>query len=147
MKITIKRLDKSLPLPEYATDGSCAFDMYSRESATIEPKTIVALPSNLIIKTPPEHVLVLAPRSSLAKKKGLTLANGIGVIDQDYCGSEDEIHIQVYNFTDKSVIVERGERIAQGLFLKISRATWNETDKMDEKSRGGIGSTKGYTNQ
>ncbi len=145
LDVKIKRIDPSLPLPEYITAGSCGFDMYSRSEQVIQPGQIVLLPSNLIIETPSDHVLIVAPRSSLARKKGLTMPNSMGIIDQDYSGQKDEIVIQVENITDKPVTVERGERIAQGTFLRMSRATWHETDTMDTESRGGLGSTGGYT--
>lgn len=141
MQIKIKRLDQSLPLPQYHTAGSAAFDLSARMEITIEPKQIARIPSGLIIGTPSGYVLTLAARSSLASKKGLMLANGIGTIDSDYCGPEDEILISVYNFTEKTVTVEKGERIAQGMFLKIEQAEWEEVQEVSQKSRGGFGST------
>lgn len=144
LPVKIKRIDTSLPLPEYITEGSCGFDMYSRVEETIQPREIALLPSNLIIETPPEHVLILAPRSSLAKKKGLVMPNSMGIIDQDYSGEEDEILIQVQNMTDQPVTITKGERIAQGIFLRTDRALWNEVTTMQDISRGGIGSTGGY---
>lgn len=141
MEVLIKRLDKSLPLPQYHTSGSAAFDLSARVETIIEPKQIARIPSGLIIGTPTGYVLTLAARSSLAAKKGLMLANGIGTIDSDYCGPNDEILISVYNFSDKVVTVEKGERIAQGMFLKIEQGEWKEVEEVAEKSRGGFGST------
>ncbi len=141
MQIKIKRLDKSLPLPSYHTAGSAAFDFYARTEIKILPKEIARIPSNLIIGTPKGHVLTIAARSSLASKKGLILANGIGTIDSDYCGPEDEILISVYNFSDKEVIVEKGERIAQGMFIKIEQGEFEDADEVASVSRGGFGST------
>ncbi len=141
MQVLIKRLDKSLPLPRYHTSGSVAFDFSARIESTVRPKQIARIPSGLIIGTPTGYVLTLAARSSLAAKKGLMLANGIGTIDSDYCGPEDEILISVYNFTDQIVTVEKGERIAQGMFLKVEQGEWKEVDEITEKSRGGFGST------
>lgn len=141
MQITIKRIDKDLPLPQYHTSGAAAFDFYSRETLTIEAKTVARIPSNFIIATPTGYFLMVAARSSLASKKGLMLANGIGIIDSDYCGENDEILISVYNFTDQPVVVERGERIAQGTFVKIEQGIWEEVEKMTSKDRGGFGST------
>ncbi len=141
MQIKIKRLDKSLPLPRYHTSGSAAFDLSAASQTTIEPKQIARISSGLIIGTPIGYVLTLAARSSLATKKGLMLANGIGTIDSDYCGPTDEILISVYNFTEQTVIVEKGERIAQGMFLKIEQGEWEEVEEINDKSRGGFGST------
>lgn len=142
MSLTIKRIDKSLPLPEYHTAGAAAFDLYARENTTIPPFKPVLIPANLVIKTPPGYFLMIASRSSTPLKKGLMVANGIGVVDEDYCGDDDEIKVQVLNFTDTDVTVEKGERIAQALLVKISKADeFVEVEKMDEKSRGGFGST------
>ena len=69
------------------------------------------------------------------------MRNSVGIIDQDYAGEEDEIHILLQNLTDTPVTIEKGERLAQGIFVKIETATWQETDIMTELSRGGFGST------
>jgi len=140
MKVKIKRIDKSLPLPEYQTAGACAFDLYAREDTEVQSKEVKLIPSNLIIEAPPGHALILAPRSS-SPKTGLSFPHSIGIIDNDYCGPEDEIKIQVYNFTDNPVKVERGQRIAQGMFVRIDRGEWQETEEMNNKTRGGFGTT------
>jgi dUTP pyrophosphatase len=140
MKVKIGRIDKSLPLPEYHTEGSVGFDMYSRVGTELNPKEVKLLPSNLIVEVPKGYVLLISARSS-SSKRGLRLSNGIGVIDQDYHGPDDEIGILAYNFTDKPVKVEKGERIAQGLILPVERADWEEVDEMGDASRGGFGST------
>ncbi|MFC1598992.1 dUTP diphosphatase [Patescibacteria group bacterium] len=141
MKVKITRIDKSLPLPEYQTKGSVAFDLYSRIELEIKPKELALIPTNLIIKTPKNYMLMIASRSSNPKKLGLLKPHGIGIIDQDYCGAEDEIKVQVYNFTDNAVNIKRGQRIGQAVFLKINKANWDETDQIKTKSRGGFGST------
>ena len=141
MKVKICRIDKDLPLPEYHTKGAVAFDLIAREDTNVPPKEIILIPSNNIIKTPPGFALVLAPRSSMPKKTGLSFPHSIGIIDQDYCGSEDEIKIQVYNFTKKDVMIKKGDRIAQGIFIPIEKAEWKEVDLIKKPSRGGFGST------
>jgi len=141
MQIKIKRIEKDLPLPEYQTPGSVAFDLYSRKDMTIEPKSLGFIPTNLIIKTPPGYALIIVPRSSTPKRKGLSIPHGIGIIDQDYCGEDDELLLQVYNFTNEEVKVERGERVGQAVFLPIEKAEWIEVDQMSSESRGGYGST------
>lgn len=141
MKIKIKRIDTSLPLPEYQTSGAVAFDIYAREPMTIAPKTIARIPTNLIIKIPTGYVLSVVTRSSTPVKKGLLIPHGMGVIDQDYCGENDEILYQVYNFTDEAVTVDRGERVGQAMFLRVDQMEWEEVDAMSEVSRGGFGTT------
>ncbi len=144
MQVNIKRIDTSLPLPEYQTSGAVAFDLYSREDMTIAPKTIALIPTNLIIQTPAGYMLTVVTRSSTPKKKGLLVPHGIGIIDQDYHGEKDEIMLQVYNFTDQEVAIARGERVGQATFVRVDRAQWNEVSEMKPDSRGGFGTT-GHT--
>ena len=140
MKVKIKRVDKALPLPTYQTSGSVGFDIYSRKDMEIKPREIALIPGNIIVETPPGYMLLVALRSSTPRKKGLHKPHGIGVIDNDYCGEGDEVKVQVYNNTDKVVKVEKGERVAQGIFVKVDRFDWDEKDQMG-KTRGGFGST------
>ncbi|MFH1546722.1 MAG: dUTP diphosphatase [Patescibacteria group bacterium] len=141
MKVKIFRLDKTLPLPIYETDGAVGFDLLARETVEILAGEIRLIPSNVIVETPPGFALLITSRSSTPRKKGLTQPHGLGVIDQDYCGSEDEIKIQVLNFTDEAVKIERGEKIAQGLFVRCERAEFEEIEKIENTTRGGFGST------
>lgn len=141
MKVKIKRLDKSLPLPVYETDGSVGFDVIARETVTIEDGTIELIPANIVVEVPKGYMLIVASRSSTPKKKGLTPPHGFGIIDHDYCGPEDEIKIQVYNFSGEPVEIQRGEKIAQGVFVRIDKFEWEEVDEIREESRGGFGST------
>jgi dUTP diphosphatase len=91
---------------------------------------------------PPGYVLGIFARSSTPLKRGLMVANGVGVIDQDYCGPADEVRIQVLNFTAARVQIRKGDRIAQGLFIPCARAHWREAERdLREDSRGGFGAT------
>jgi len=141
MKIKIKRVDDSLPLPKYETAGSVGFDFVAREDTIIEAKKVGMVPGNVVVEVPVGYMLMVSLRSSTPRKKGLLMPHGIGVIDRDYCGPEDEIKVQVYNFTDASVEIKRGDKIAQGIFVRIDKFEWEEVDKIKEKSRGGFGST------
>ena len=138
--VNIKRIDKELPLPIYQTTGSVGFDLYCREETAVAPCTLALLPANVIVQTPPGYMLLLTMRSSTARRKGLLIPNGVGIIDQDYCGEGDELMVSVYNFRDEAVIVERGERVAQGIFVPIARVQWNEVEQVG-MGRGGFGST------
>ena len=140
MKVKIIRIDKTLPLPEYQTEGSVAFDIYTREDAIIGARELKVLPSNLIIAVPKGYMLMLAARSSLAKK-GLRLGNSVGVIDEDYHGPKDEICVSLFNFTDQPVELKKGDRVAQGLVVPIQRVEWEEQEEIKKDSRGGFGST------
>ncbi|MBP6931621.1 MAG: dUTP diphosphatase [Candidatus Pacebacteria bacterium] len=139
MKIKIKRIEKELPLPLYQTTGAVAFDLYSRVDMVVLPKTLVRLPTNVIIETPKGYMLEIKDRSSTLKKKGLLVSTGY--IDNDFCGEADEILLQVYNITDSEVVVEKGERLGQGVFVKIEVAEWEEVDIMEGVNRGGFGTT------
>lgn len=141
MTVKIKRIDKSLPLPIYHTKGSVGFDLVARETTTIKKNEIKLVPLNVIIKTPKGYALHLMSRSSTPLKKGLIVANGVGLIDQDYSGEEDEIKIQFLNISGKTQTVEKGERLGQGVFVKVGVAKFREVSKMSKKSRGGHGST------
>jgi len=140
MQIKITRLRDDVEIPKYQTDGSAAFDLASADEVVVSPKTFKLVPTGLVIGTPPGHVLILAARSSLFKKKGLVLANGIGVVDSDYTGPEDQIFLAVYNQLETEVKIEIGERIAQGMIMPIVRVEFEEGET-GEKSRGGFGST------
>lgn len=142
MLIRIKRIDKTLPLPEYKTEGAAAFDFYTRETIIIPPKGWVKAPTNFIIEIPTDHALIISARSSLAKHyPGLFLANGIGLIDSDFCGPNDEILISLYNFTEKEIMINKGDRIAQGHFKKIERGEFLEVEEIQNRDRSGFGST------
>ncbi len=141
MQMPIKLVDSTLPLPKYETTGAAAFDLYARISLTVPPFQPTIIPLNVVVKIPHGYFLMLSARSSLARKKGLMIANGIGVIDEDYCGDEDEIGLSVINFTQKPVIVEKGERLCQGILVKITLASLRQVSKMTNKSRGGFGTT------
>jgi len=144
MQVRIKRINKDIPLPAYETSGSVGFDILAREDSSIPAKEISMVPSNLIVEVPKGYMLVVASRSSTPMKKGLTPPHGFGIIDHDYCGPEDEIKVLVYNFTDTEVRITRGEKIAQGVFVKIDKFSWEEVDEISLESRGGFGSTGGY---
>lgn len=141
MKVRIQRVDKTLPLPKYETAGSVGFDFIAREDVEIAPKSLALVPGNVIVEIPSNYMLLISLRSSTPRKKGLLMPHGIGVIDHDYCGPQDEIKIQVYNFTDKPVLVNRGDKIAQGIFVHIDKFEWEEVSQIRENSRGGFGST------
>ncbi len=141
MKVEIFRIDSSLPLPKYETKGSFAFDFLSREETVIQPHEIGFVPGNVIVKCPENLALLILPRSSTPRKKSLVFPHSVGLIDQDYHGEKDEILIQVYNFSNDPVTVERGERIAQGLFVRAEQVELDEVHTPGEISRGGFGST------
>ena len=141
MQVHVQRVDGSLPLPKYESAGAVGFDFVTRETTVIAPGAIGLVPGNVIVRVPEGHALLIVPRSSLPRKKGLVCPHSIGVIDHDYHGEKDEILVQVQNVTQQSVTVERGDRIAQGLFVRVDRAEWVEVEGHGKETRGGFGST------
>ncbi len=141
MKVEIFRIDESLPLPKYETKGSFAFDFLARKETVINPHEIGFVPGNVIVKCPKNLALLILPRSSTPRKKSLVFPHSVGLIDQDYHGEKDEILIQVLNFSNEPVTVEKGERIAQGLFVRAEQVELDEVHTPGEISRGGFGST------
>lgn len=129
-----------MPLPEYQTAGAAGFDLTARETVIIKSSAVGYVPLNVAVETPKNHFFILAARSS-THKLGLLPIHGIGIGDSDFHGNEDEYKMPLFNFTKRTVRVERGTRIAQGLFVKFIKADWHEVPKMRNKTRGGFGST------
>jgi len=144
LTVRIHRLDPEVPLPRYETAGAAGFDLSASADVVIPPGGLALVPTGLVIEVPHGHFLGIFARSSTPLRRGLMVANGVGVIDEDYCGPKDEVKVQVLNFTQAPVTVARGDRIAQGLFIPVSRAEWQETDGAPRAgSRGGFGATGG----
>lgn len=140
ISVNVRRVDKSLPLPEYKTQGAVAFDLSARETTTVEPQKIGYVPLNVCVAIPEGYAVFMAARSSL-HKRGLMLGNGVAFMDQDFSGNGDEYKAVLFNFTSESVTVEKGDRIVQGIFLPIAKAEWNEKDDLEGSDRGGFGTT------
>jgi len=142
LSVGIRRLKPHVALPEYQTAGAAGFDLAASEDVRVEPGAVVLVPTGLVIRVPDGYFLAIFARSSTPLRRGLIISNGVGVIDADYCGASDEIKIQVLNVTREIVAVKTGDRIAQGLFIPVARATWQEThDDLRAGSRGGFGAT------
>ena len=140
--LKIKLIDTSLPVPEYHTPGSVAFDVYSRVDVEIEPWKPTIIPLNLVVATPEGHFLMLSARSSTAKRYGLLVANGIGIVDQDYCGDNDELGLSVINFTSERVSIKKGDRVGQATLVSIAKTNgFDVVAHMKQANRGGWGST------
>lgn len=140
IKLDIKRFDLDLPLPEYKSRGAAGIDLYARLSITIGPHQVARVPLNIALGLPPGYFALLTARSSL-HKKGLMMANGVGICDYDYRGDEDEYQAALYNFSDQPVTIDRGERIVQLLILPIDRVQLIEKSSFSQPNRGGFGST------
>jgi dUTP diphosphatase len=139
--VRIKRLAPSVQLPRYESDGAAAFDLAASADVTVEAGQVVLIPTGLIIEVPSGMFLGIFARSSTPLKRGLMVANGVGIVDEDYCGPHDEVKVAVVNFTSAPVRVAAGDRIAQAMLLPVNRVTWEEVDVIRRDSRGGFGST------
>jgi dUTP pyrophosphatase len=137
----ITRLDPSVSIPAYQTAGAAGFDLAASCDMSIQPGEVTLVPTGLVIEVPDGHFLGVFARSSTPLKRGLMVANGVGVVDSDYCGPDDEIKIEVFNFTAAPVAVRRGDRLAQGVIIPFVRATWAEVDRPARDTRGGFGKT------
>ena len=140
MRIKVKRIDKSLPMLTYKTKGAAALDMYCRLTIKIPPKGTAIIPLNICLELPKDHWFLLGSRSSTFKL-GLMPVNGIGIGDEDFKGDNDEYVFPVFNFTDQNVTIEKGTRIAQGVVLSVDKAKIKEVERLENKDRGGLGST------
>ena len=141
MRLKITRLDPTLPLPGYGTSEAAGFDLAASHDITIPTGQIALVRTGLVVEVPAGHFLAIFARSSTPLKRGLLVANGVGVVDRDYSGPADEIMVQVLNFTQSDVHVRRGDRLAQGIVLPAPRVTWEEADAIRPVTRGGFGAT------
>ena len=141
MRLKIRRLDPTIPLPAYGTAEAAGFDLAAAHDLEVSPGNVALVRTGLVIEVPSGHFLGIFARSSTPLKRGLIVANGVGVIDSDYSGPEDEVMIQVMNFTSSPVRIARGDRLAQGIILPAPRVTWNEVSEIRPVARGGFGAT------
>jgi dUTP pyrophosphatase len=145
MKIDVKiKLTREAKIPEYATDGSAAVDIRAAlegGEVIINPGERAMIPTGIAISSGRDDVVaVMAGRSGLGAKHGVTLANGIGIIDSDYRG---ELRATLINNGNEPFKVCDGDRIAQLMFMPVLQASFIEADELDETERGtgGFGST------
>jgi len=131
-------------VPAYHSAGAAALDLVADEDATVAPGEVRLIGTGLVVRVPAGFFLAVVARSSLPIKKGLIVANGVGVVDSDYCGPDDEVKVEVLNTTTAPVAIARGERIAQAMVVPVPRVEWVEMDERDQApSRGGFGATGG----
>ncbi len=142
--VLVQRLAGSadLPLPAYATEGSAGADLSACLDAplTLGPGERAAVPTGIRVAVPPGYEAELRPRSGLAARHGLTLANSPGTVDADYRG---EVRVLMINLGAEPVTIRRGDRIAQMLVRPVSRARFEEAPALPETDRGegGFGHT------
>lgn len=141
MLLNITLVDPTLPVPAYQTAGAVAFDLYARVTTVCPPFEPVKIPANLIVQVPDGCEFRISLRSGTPIKKHLLIPNGVGIIDRDYRGPQDEINLLVVNFGKEEVTVERGERIGQAAVVRVERCDIAVIEPAAAENRGGFGST------
>jgi dUTP pyrophosphatase len=140
-EVVAKYKDANIELPKRKTSGSAGYDFESAVTIEIEPNKIAFVSTGIKAYMPENEVLQMYPRSSLSFKKKLVKANSVGIIDSDYYNNPDnegEIMLILYNFGEEKVLINKGERIAQGIFIQYLTIDDSETTV---KRLGGFGST------
>ena len=140
MKIPFLRLDPELPIPTSAHDGDAGVDLYARTDVVLAPGAWQMVPTGIAVAIPEGHTGLVAPRSGLAARHGLSVVNGPGVVDAGYRG---EINVILINHGGEEVRLSRGERIAQLVVVPIVQTELHEVVALPDSERGagGFGST------
>lgn len=139
--VLVVRLDPDLPLPACAHPGDAGLDLLSTVDAEVAPSERVLLPTGIAIALPDGYAGFIHPRSGLAIRDGLTVANAPGTVDAGYRG---EVMVAVVNLDAASTVsVRRGDRIAQLVVQRVERAIFHEVERLPGSARagGGFGST------
>lgn len=141
-ELKIKKLDEKAIIPTYGTEYSAGADLYALldEDLEIKPGETIMIGTGLAMAIPTGYAGLIYARSSLSSKKGLAPANKVGVVDSDYRG---EIKVPLFNQSKETQIIAKNERIAQIIFTPYLKVNFQETDELDDTTRGtgGFGST------
>ena len=141
-KVLIKKLDSSVELPQYKTNGASGMDLmaFIKEPITLKPKKSCLVPTGISVAFPSNFEIQIRPRSGLAAKKNIGILNTPGTIDSDYRG---EIKVILYNHGDSDFLINNKDRIAQMILTPVIKMNLEETDNLPETVRGegGFGST------
>ncbi len=140
MKIPLKRLDPELSPPERAHPGDAGIDLRAAESVKIGAEGWMSVGTGIAVAIPDGHVGLVSPRSGLAARHGIGVANGPGIVDAGYRG---ELRVILINHGHEPVSIERGERIAQLVVVPMVEIEFEEVDELPGSGRGagGFGST------
>ena len=139
--ITVKVVrGKDGKIPEYAHEGDAGVDLYSCEDVLMEPMKIALIPTGLCLAIPSGYEGQVRPKSGLALNHGIALVNSPGTIDSGYRG---EVKIIAINLSNQPYKVEKGKKIAQMVFQRVERASFEQVESLEGSARGqgGFGST------
>lgn len=140
----VNKITEDIKLPERSTLNSAGYDFFAIEDVTLPAKKLTRVMTGVKCELMPNQVLILANRSSNPSKKGLILANGIGVIDADYYGNPDndgEMGFEFYNILDEDVAIKKGEKLGQGIIMKFDKTEDDYISNPYKTRVGGFGST------
>ena len=142
VKVLVKKLDPSVKLPEYKTEGASGMDLvaFIDETIIIRPKTSALIPTGLSVAFSKDYEIQIRPRSGLAAKNNISVLNTPGTIDSDYRG---EIKVIIFNHGNNDFIVKNGDRIAQMILAPIMKMELEEAKNLPQtiRGKGGFGST------
>ena len=142
VKVLIKKLNPSVQLPSYKSNGASGMDLmaYIENSINLEPGKSCLVPTGLSVAFPKEYEVQIRPRSGLAAKNNISVLNTPGTIDSDYRG---EIKIILFNHSNDNFIINNNDRVAQMVLTPIIKMELEETNELPESIRGegGFGST------
>ena len=140
VRIEVVRSDPGVALPVYAREGDAGLDVAAAATVTLEPGGRELVPTGLRVAIPAGYAGLVMPRSGLALRSGVTVLNAPGLIDSGYRG---EIGVLLVNHGARTVVIQRGERIAQLVIQPVVRASLVEVRELGESRRGagGFGST------
>lgn len=143
MEVRLRQLDADLPVPAYAHPGDAGADLLAAESVELPPGGRAVIPTGIAIALPDGYVGLVHPRSGLAARLGVTVANAPGTVDAGYRG---EIKVCLINHGQEPAKIERGDRIAQLLVQRVERVSFVVVTDLDDTARGagGHGSTGGH---
>ena len=141
-KVLIKKLDSSIKLPAYKTDGSSGMDLmaFINEPIKLQPNSSCLVPTGLSVAFSEDYEVQIRPRSGLAAKNNITVLNTPGTIDSDYRG---EIKIILFNHGKKEFVINKEDRVAQMILTPVIKMELEEKDNLPDTIRGdgGFGST------
>ena len=142
VKILVRKLDPSVKLPEYKTDGASGMDLvaFIKEPVCVKPKKSCLISTGLSVAFSNNYEIQIRPRSGLAAKNSISVLNTPGTIDSDYRG---EIKVIIFNHGGTDFVINNGDRIAQMILSPVAKIQFEETNDLPQtvRGKGGFGST------
>lgn len=154
--VKVKLADKNIELPKYETSGASGLDVkawkyalpsnldtvlnFSHEGFVLNPHERVLIKTGIHVELPQNKEIQVRPRSGLALRHGITCANAVGTVDEDYTG---DIGVILLNTSNEPFTIKKGDRIGQLVLMSVDKFEWEIVDKLSETCRGqgGFGST------